>query len=60
MTQKDMCTSVFTAALFTIAKTHSCQDRDMSLRRLWELVVDREAWRAAARGVAKGQTRLSD
>ena len=33
---------------------------DMSLSRLWELVVDREAWRAVAHGVAKNQTRLSN
>ena len=33
---------------------------DVSLNEFWELVMDRESWRAAIHGVAKSQTRLSD
>ena len=37
---------------------HQLNGRELS--ELWELVMHREAWRAAVRGVAKGWTRLSD
>ena len=33
---------------------------DVTLSELWEMVMDREAWRAAIHGVAKSRTRLSD
>ena len=33
---------------------------DMNLSKVWKIVMDREAWRAATQGVAKSRTRLSD
>ena len=42
------------------AKANVGDARDMSLGGLWELVMDREAWRAVVHGVTKSWTRLSE
>ena len=36
------------------------RDREMNLSKLWEMVKDREAWRATIHGVTKSQTQLGD
>ena len=43
-----------------MAGWHLSDSMDMSLSKLRELVMDREAWRASIHGVAKSRTRLSD
>ena len=44
----------------TVGWHHRLESKEMSLSRLWGMVKDGEAWRAAVRGVAKSQTSLSE
>ena len=47
--------------VWTVLNVNGVTDSmDVSLSELWELVMDREAWRAAIHGIVKSRTRLSD
>ena len=58
---RSMVLSAFVLLLETpVLKKGSTESLAMSLSKLRELVMDREAWRAAVHGITKSQTRLSD